>query len=145
MRRHRFSPSLSWDSLAWLRDAWSGPLVLKGLMDARQAGRAVAAGYDAVVVSNHGGRQLDGAASTIEVLPNFVSEIGGRVPILIDSGFSSGIDVVKALAMGASAVQIGRSFVYALATAGESGVAKAIDLFRSEIDNAMALCGATSV
>jgi len=97
------------------------------------------------VISNHGGRQLDGAVATIDILPEFVAEVGGKLPILIDSGFRTGTDVVKALALGATAVQLGRAAAYAVATAGEEGVAHAIGIVKSEIDTAMALCGVTRV
>jgi (S)-mandelate dehydrogenase len=103
----------------------------------------LAVGYDGIVISNHGGRQLDGAISPMEVLPEFHGETGGRIPLLIDGGFRSGVDVLKAIALGASAVQLGRVMVYALATAGEMGVDHALNLFRAEIENAMALCGVT--
>lgn len=119
--------------------------MVKGLSDPRQAKVALDAGIDAIVVSNHGGRQLDGAVATIEVLPEFVAEVGGRLPILIDSGFRSGTDVVKALALGATAVQVGRAAAYAVATAGEDGVAHALAILRAEIDATMALCGVTKI
>ena len=142
-RRYRFTRALSWDLLKILRDEWHGPLLVKGLLDPRQAGQALAAGYDGIVISNHGGRQLDGSVSPIEMLPEFRSEVGGRIPLLIDGGFRSGVDVVKAVALGASAVQLGRVGVFALATAGRAGVEHALTLFRAEIETAMALCGVT--
>jgi (S)-mandelate dehydrogenase len=143
--RTRLSPALDWDLLRWFRDEWRGTLIVKGLADPRQAKRALNAGMDAIVISNHGGRQLDGAVATIEILPEFVAEIGGKLPILIDSGFRTGTDVVKALALGATAVQMGRTMAYAVATAGEAGVVRALDILRAEIDVAMALCGVTKI
>ena len=115
------------------------------MSDPRQAKVALDAGIDAIVISIHGGRQLDGAVATIDILPEFVTEVGGRLPILIDSGFRTGTDVVKALALGATAVQVGRAAAYALATAGEDGVAHALSILRSEIDTAMALMGVTKI
>jgi (S)-mandelate dehydrogenase len=143
--RSRLSPALDWDLIRWFRDEWQAPLMVKGLADPRQAKIALAAGIDAVVISNHGGRQLDGAVATIDILPEFVAEVGGRLPILIDSGFRTGTDVVKALALGATAVQVGRAAAYAVAAAGEAGVAQALAILRSEIDTAMALCGVTKI
>lgn len=143
--KHRFTKSLSWDLLKMVRDEWDGPLIVKGLMDPRQAENAVRAGFDGIVLSNHGGRQLASAVSPMEVLPEFVSEVGGRIRILIDGGFRSGSDIVKAIAMGADAVQLGRLTVFALATAGEMGVDHCLKLLRDEMENTMALCGATSI
>jgi (S)-mandelate dehydrogenase len=143
--RTRLSPALDWDLIRWFRDEWKKPLMVKGLADPRQAKIALEAGIDAVVISNHGGRQLDGAVATIDILPEFVAEVGGKLPILIDSGFRTGADVVKALALGATAVQIGRPAAWAVATAGEAGVVQAISILKSEIDTAMALCGITRI
>jgi len=145
MMRNRLTPALDWDLLRWLRDQWKGPLIVKGITDPRQAKNALAAGMDAIVISNHGGRQMDGAVSTIDVLPDFATEIGGRMPILIDSGFRTGTDILKALALGATAVQVGRAAAYALAAAGEDGVHHALALLRAEIDIGMALCGVTTI
>ena len=142
-RRHRFTRALSWDLLRMLRDEWTGTLIVKGLLDPRQARMARETGYDGIVVSNHGGRQLDGAISPLEVLPEFRAELGEGFPLLVDGGFRSGVDVVKAIALGASAVQIGRIGVFALATAGIAGVEHMLALFRAEIENTMALCGVT--
>ncbi|WP_245450608.1 alpha-hydroxy acid oxidase [Neorhizobium sp. SOG26] len=142
-RRHRFTRALSWDLLKLLRDEWRGPLLVKGLVDPSQALHAVEAGYDGIVVSNHGGRQLDGAVSSMEVLPEFRAAVGAGFPLLVDGGFQSGVDVVKAIASGATAVQIGRVGVFALATAGGQGVDHLLGLFRAEIENTMALCGVT--
>lgn len=138
--RH-LNPSLTWDEIAWVRDTWRGPLVVKGLSDPRQAERAAAVGCDGVVVSNHGGRQLDGAVASLDALPDVVAASGGRLTVLVDGGFRTGSDIVKALALGAAAVQVGRATLYALATAGEAGVDHALALLRDEIDTAQALCG----
>lgn len=142
-RRHRFTRALSWDLLRLIRDDWQGPLLIKGLVDPQQARPAMAAGFDGIVVSNHGGRQLDGAVSPMEVLPEFRAEVGPEFPLLIDGGFRSGVDIVKAIASGASAVQIGRIGVFALATAGGAGLDHMFNLFKAEIENTMALCGVT--
>ena len=145
LRCHRFTRALSWDLLKMVRDEWDGPLIIKGLMDPREAQNAVAAGYDGIVLSNHGGRQLPDAVAPMEVLPEFKSEVGDRITLLIDGGFRSGSDIVKALALGASAVQLGRLTVFALATAGEDGVSHCLELLREEMENTMALCGRTSI
>lgn len=141
--RAKLSTSLGWDDVRWLRDQWRGRLLVKGLTDVRHAPQALASGIDGIVISTHGGRQLDGAVSSLEVLPEFVAAIGGRMPILVDSGFRTGSDIAKALALGATAVQIGRPTLYALAVAGEAGVDRALALLAAEFDTAMALCGAT--
>ena len=143
--RTRLTPALDWDLLRWFRDEWKGTLIVKGLADPRAAKIALDSGMDAVVISNHGGRQLDGAIATIDILPEFVAEVGGKMPILIDSGFRSGTDVVKALALGATAVQLGRAMAYAVATAGEAGAVRALDIVRGELDTAMALCGVARI
>jgi 4-hydroxymandelate oxidase len=138
-------PSLTWRDLEWLRGQTRLPLVLKGILDPSDAGQAVAAGADAVVVSNHGGRQLDGALPSIQALPAVVEEVAGRCEVLFDSGVRSGTDVLKALALGADAVMLGRPVLWGLAMAGEAGVARVLDLFRAELENAMALAGCTDV
>jgi (S)-mandelate dehydrogenase len=143
--RTRLSPALDWDLIRWFRDEWRAPLMVKGLADPRQAKVALEAGIDAIVISNHGGRQLDGAVATIDILPEFVAELGGKMPILIDSGFRTGMDVVKALALGATAVQVGRAAAYAVATAGEAGVAHALAILKAEIDTTMALLGVAKI
>lgn len=142
--RSQINPAVTWEDLKWLRDQWRGPLLVKGLTDPAQMASVSSAGYDGVVVSNHGGRQLDGAVATLDVLPEFVSAAAGKVPVLIDSGFRSGTDVLKALALGAAAVQIGRAALFGLATAGEAGVDRALSIFQTELDIAMALTGITS-
>lgn len=139
--RSQINPAVTWEDLKWLRDSWDGRLIVKGVMDSEQIPHALAAGYDGVVVSNHGGRQLDGAVATLDVLPEFVAAAGGKIPVLIDSGFRSGTDVLKALALGATAVQIGRSALYGLSVAGEAGVDRVLSLLQLELDIAMALAG----
>jgi len=138
-------PSLSWRDLDWLRGIWKGPLIVKGVLHPAEAAEAVARGADGLVVSNHGGRQLDGAASSIEALPGVVAAVEGRAPVLIDGGLRRGGDVVRALALGATACLIGRPQLWALAVAGEAGVAHVLDIFRREIDRAMGLCGVTDL
>ena len=134
-------PAASWADVAWLRGVWRGPLLLKGVLHPDEARRAVAEGIDGIIVSNHGGRQLDGAASSIEALPAIVTAVAGRIPILLDGGVRRGADVVKALALGATACLIGRPHLWGLAVAGEAGVAVVLDNYRREIDRVMALGG----
>ncbi|MCA1646080.1 MAG: alpha-hydroxy-acid oxidizing protein [Chloroflexi bacterium] len=137
----QFDPSVSWADLAWFRSIWSGPLVLKGIMSAEDARRAVEYGVDAIVVSNHGGRQLDGLPAAIEVLPEVAAAVGNRVEVLFDGGIRRGTDVVKALALGARACLIGRPYLYGLGAAGQPGIELSIALIRAEIDRAQALLG----
>lgn len=137
----QIDPSLTWSDVAWLRREWAGKLVVKGILSTEDARSAVAAGADAIVVSNHGGRQLDGATSSIAQLPSIAAAVGGQAEILLDSGIRRGSDIFKAMALGADAVMIGRSFVYALAADGQRGVSTAISLLRAELDIAMALSG----
>jgi L-lactate dehydrogenase (cytochrome)/(S)-mandelate dehydrogenase len=137
-------PSMNWADVAALRKLWSGPLLLKGVLHPDEAKRAVEHGIDGVIVSNHGGRQLDGAASSLDTLPGVVAAIGGRIPVLVDGGIRRGSDVVKALALGAAACLIGRPQLWGVAVAGEEGVARVLDIYRQEIDRAMGLCGVTS-
>ncbi len=136
---------VSWDDFRWIRDAWGGPVVVKGVHTADDARRAVGEGAEAIVVSNHGARQLDGVASTIRVLPEVVAAVKGQTEILLDGGIRRGSDVVKALCMGARAVLIGRAYAYGLAAAGEEGVARAIEILRSDIVRTMKLLGCASV
>ncbi len=138
-------PSLSWKDLDWLRGLWKGPLIVKGVLHPAEAAEAVARGADGLIVSNHGGRQLDGAVSSIEALPGVVAAVEGRAPVLIDGGLRRGGDVVRALALGATACLIGRPQLWALSVAGEAGVAHVLDIFRREIDRAMGLCGVTEL
>jgi len=141
----QFDPSLSWDDIAWVRKIWPGKLILKGVLDVEDAKQAAATGADAVVVSNHGGRQLDGAISSIRALPRIVDAIGDRTEILFDGGVQSGQDVLKAMALGARGCLIGKSFLYGLAAMGQAGVAKTLDILARELDVSMALTGTRSV
>ena len=138
-------PSMNWKDVADLRKLWRGPLILKGILHPDEAREAVEHGVDAVIVSNHGGRQLDGAAASIDALPGVVAAIEGRIPVLIDGGIRRGSDVVKALAMGAAACLVGRPQLWGLAVAGEAGVAQMLNIYRQEIDRVMGLCGVTSI
>lgn len=143
--RENFDPSVSWSDLDFVRDNWSGPLVIKGILDADDAREARRLGMDGIVVSNHGGRQLDGAASSATALPRIADAVGGSLHILSDGGVRSGLDVVRMLALGADAVLIGRAWAYALAGAGQRGVAHVLSLIEAEIKVAMALTGARDV
>jgi L-lactate dehydrogenase (cytochrome) len=136
-----FDRSLSWRDIEWVRSLWPGKLVLKGILDVEDAKRAAAMGANAIVVSNHGGRQLDGAPSSIAALPRVADAVGDRIEILFDSGIRSGQDVLKALARGARGCLIGRAFLYGLAAAGESGVRRALAIIRAELEVSMALTG----
>ncbi len=138
-------PSMSWQDVADLRKLWAGPLILKGVLHPDEARRAVAEGIDGVIVSNHGGRQLDGAASSLEALPGIVAAVEGKIPVLLDGGLRRGGDVVKALALGAAACLVGRPQLWGLAVAGEAGVARMLEIYRLEIDRVMGLCGVTSI
>jgi isopentenyl diphosphate isomerase/L-lactate dehydrogenase-like FMN-dependent dehydrogenase len=138
-------PTATWDYLAWLRSEWDLPLMVKGVLDGADAARAADLGVDAIVVSNHGGRQLDGAPSSIRALPDVVDAVGGRVEVLLDSGVRRGSDIVKALAYGARGVFIGKAALYGLAVGGEAGVARVIELLRQELDTTLALCGRPGV
>ncbi len=137
----QFDASANWRDVEWVRSRWPGKLILKGVLDADDARFGLAAGADAIVVSNHGGRQLDGAPSSISVLPEIVAAIDGRCEVLFDGGIRSGQDIAKALALGARGTLIGRSFLYALAAAGEAGVARAVEIMRNELRVTLALTG----
>jgi L-lactate dehydrogenase (cytochrome) len=141
----QFDPTFTWHDIAWIRSLWPGKIVIKGILDAEDAKIAATLGIDAIVVSNHGGRQLDGAPSSIAALPRVVDAVGGELEILFDGGIRTGTDILRALALGARACMLGRAYVYGLGAAGEAGVAKAIDILRNELDVAMALTGTTSV
>lgn len=141
----QFDPTLSWKDVEWVRTLWPGKLIVKGILDPDDARAAVATGADAVVVSNHGGRQLDGAPSSIEALPRIVDAIGGRSELWLDSGVRSGQDVVKALALGAGATLIGKAFLYGLGALGQRGVTTALELIRKELDVSLALTGTRDV
>jgi L-lactate dehydrogenase (cytochrome) len=138
-------PSISWADLAWFRSLWSGPLLLKGVMTAADARRAVEHGVDGLVVSNHGGRQLDGTRATIEALPEIVDAVHGRLEVLLDGGVRRGADVVRALALGARAVMVGRPYLYGLAISGQAGVRRALEILANEIDHVLALSGVPRV
>ena len=138
-------PSMTWRDFDELRRLWQGPLILKGILHPVEAAEALAHGADALVVSNHGGRQLDSAPGTIEALPAIVEAVGGRIPVLLDGGIRRGSDVVKALALGARACLIGRPQLWGLAVAGEAGVAQVLEIYRREIDRVMGLCGIESI
>jgi L-lactate dehydrogenase (cytochrome) len=139
--RNNFDPSVTWKDLAWVRDTWKGPLILKGILDAEDAVMAAQLGADAIVVSNHGGRQLDGVLSSAKALPAIVDAVGGRLTILADGGIRSGLDIVKMLALGAKGVLIGRAWAYALAAGGGPGVARMLATLKAEMSVAMALTG----
>lgn len=141
----QFDPTLTWRDLDWIRDLWPGKLILKGIMDPEDARIAAAEGVDAIVVSNHGGRQLDGAAASIDVLPEIIDAVAGRMEVLLDSGITSGQSLLKALALGARAGLIGKAFLYGLGAMGEAGVTKAIEIIRKELDVSMALTGQCDV
>ena len=137
----QFDPTLNWDDLAWIREEWPGKLIVKGILDPEDARLASQHGVDAIVVSNHGGRQLDGAPGTIDVLPSIVDAVQGRTEVLFDSGITSGQDLLKALALGARAGLIGKAFLYGLGANGQQGVTQAIELIRRELSVTMALTG----
>jgi len=141
----QFDPSANWRDVEWVRSRWPGKLILKGVLDAEDARLAAASGADAIVVSNHGGRQLDGAPSTITVLPRVVEAIDGRCEVYFDGGIRSGQDLAKALALGARAGWIGKSFLFALAAGGEAGVARALTIIRDELKTTLALTGTAGV
>jgi len=136
-----FDPTLDWDKIAKIKEEWGGKVILKGILDADDAKAALQVGADAIIVSNHGGRQLDGAISAIKALPSIMDAVGDQVEVHLDSGIRSGQDVLKAIAMGAKGTYIGRSFVYGLGAMGQSGVTKALEIIYKEMDTSMALCG----
>jgi L-lactate dehydrogenase (cytochrome)/(S)-mandelate dehydrogenase len=138
-------PSMSWKDVEDLRKIWTGPLILKGVMHPDEARLAAERGVDGVIVSNHGGRQLDGAAASIDALPGVVDAVNGRIPVLLDGGVRRGVDVVRALALGAAACLVGRPQLWGLAVAGEEGVAHMLDIYRREIDRVMGLCGVSRI
>ncbi|HEY7085631.1 MAG TPA: alpha-hydroxy acid oxidase [Hyphomicrobiaceae bacterium] len=141
----QFDPTLNWDDVKRIKDRWGGKLILKGILDPIDAELAAQTGADAIIVSNHGGRQLDGAMSSIAALPAIARAVGGRIEVLMDGGIRSGQDVIKALALGAKGVFIGRAYVYGLGAMGEAGVARALEIIRKELDVTMALCGLRDV
>jgi L-lactate dehydrogenase (cytochrome) len=141
----QFDTSLNWKDVEWIRSIWPGKLVLKGILDAEDANEAAKSGAQALVVSNHGGRQLDGAPSSIEILPEIVDAVGSQMEIMFDGGIRSGQDVMRALALGAKSCMIGRAFAHGLGAGGEAGVAKAIDIIRNELSVTMGLCGVNTI
>ena len=141
----QFDPRLSWPDIEWVKKQWGGKLILKGIMDAEDARLAVQSGADAIVVSNHGGRQLDGAPSSIRALPGIVAAVGSDIEVWMDGGIRSGQDVLKAWALGARGTMIGRAMVYGLGAMGEAGVTKALQIIHKELDVTMAFCGHTDI
>jgi L-lactate dehydrogenase (cytochrome) len=141
----QFDPTLSWKDVEWVRKLWGGKLILKGILDVEDAKIAASTGADAIVVSNHGGRQLDGAVSSIRALPEVVHAVRGRTEVLFDGGVRSGQDVLRALALGAKGTMIGRAFLYGLGALGEKGVTRTLEIIHSELDVSMALCGLRDV
>jgi len=141
----QFDPALNWRDVEWIKKRWGGKLILKGILDAEDAKLAVATGADALIVSNHGGRQLDGAPSSIAALPGIVAAVGNDIEVHMDGGIRSGQDVLKAVALGARGTYIGRAFLYGLGAMGEAGVARALAIIRNELDLTMAFCGRTTI
>jgi L-lactate dehydrogenase (cytochrome) len=141
----QFDQSLDWDKVAKLKEQWGGKVILKGILDAEDAKMALKVGADAIIVSNHGGRQLDGALSSIRALPSILEAVGDQIEVHLDSGIRSGQDVLKAVAMGAKGTMIGRAYIYGLGAMGEQGVTEALNVIHKELDTTMALCGETKV
>lgn len=141
----QFDPALSWDDVEWIKKHWGGKLIIKGILDVEDARLAAQSGADALIVSNHGGRQLDGAQSSIAALPAIVDAVGDQIEVHMDSGIRSGQDVIKALALGAKGAYIGRAFLYGLGAMGEAGVTKCLEIIHKELDLTMAFCGVTDV
>ena len=141
----QFDPSLNWDDVEWVKQRWGGKLILKGIQDVEDARLAVRSGADALIVSNHGGRQLDGAQSSIEALPTIVQAVGSQIEVHMDGGIRSGQDVLKAIALGAKGTYIGRSMLYGLGAMGEAGVTKALEIIHNELSLSMAFCGHTQI
>jgi L-lactate dehydrogenase (cytochrome) len=137
----QFDPQLSWDDIDWIRERWGGKLILKGILDPEDARTAARSGADAIVVSNHGGRQLDGARSSVSALPEILDAVGDDIEVHFDGGIRSGQDVLKAICLGAKGTYIGRAFIYGLGARGEAGVSQALDIIYRELDTTMALCG----
>lgn len=141
----QFDTTLNWKDIDWIRSIWPGKLILKGILDVEDAELAAKSGAEAIVVSNHGGRQLDGAPSSIEVLPEIVDEVGSKVEVMFDGGIRTGMDVMRALALGAKSCMIGRAYAYGLGAGGEAGVAKALDILGKELTTTMGLCGVNTI
>ena len=142
---HQFDPTLNWKDVEWIRSIWPGKLIIKGILDVEDAKLAAKTGAAAIVVSNHGGRQLDGAASTISMLPRIAEAVGSEIEVMFDGGIRSGQDVMRALALGARSCLIGRAYIYGLGAGGQAGVATAIEIIRKELDVTMALTGVRSI
>ena len=143
--QQQFDPGLNWDDVAWIKDLWGGPLIIKGIMTAEDAMLAVAHGADAIVVSNHGGRQLDGAPASCDALPTIKSAVSAETEVWVDGGIRSGQDVLRMLALGATGTMIGRAYIYGLGAMGQNGVRKALEIIQNELDLTMAFCGKTSL
>ena len=141
----QFDPRLNWGDVEWIKNRWGGKIILKGIQDVEDAKLAVASGADALIVSNHGGRQLDGAESSINALPAIVDAVGSQIEVHMDGGIRSGQDVLKAVALGAKGTYIGRSMLYGLGAMGEAGVSKALQIIHNELDLTMAFCGHTQI
>jgi len=141
----QFDPRMNWDDVRWIRDRWGGKLILKGVMDVEDARLAADTGADALIVSNHGGRQLDGAPSSIEALPPIVEAVGSRLEVWMDGGIRSGQDILKAVALGARGTLIGRAYLYGLGAMGEAGVTRSLQILQKELDLTMAFCGRTDI
>ena len=141
----QFDQTLNWTDIEWIKKRWGGKLILKGIQDVEDAHHAADSGADALIVSNHGGRQLDGAPSSISALPAIVDAVGSKMEVHMDGGVRSGQDVLKARALGAQGVYIGRAFLYGLGAMGEPGVTKALELIHKELDITMAFCGHTNI
>ena len=141
----QFDPTLNWNDVEWIKKRWGGKLILKGIQDEEDARLAVSSGADALIVSNHGGRQLDGAESSIRALPAIVDAVGKEIEVHMDGGIRSGQDVLKARALGAQGTYIGRAYIYGLGALGEAGVTKSLEIIRKELDTTMALCGRTDI
>jgi L-lactate dehydrogenase (cytochrome) len=141
----QFDPTLDWGKIAKIKEKWGGKVILKGILDAEDAKMAMQVGADAIIVSNHGGRQLDGALSSIRVLPSILDAVGDQVEVHLDSGIRSGQDVLKAMAMGAKGTYIGRAYIYGLGAMGQEGVTRSLEIIHKELDTTMALCGETKI
>ncbi|MFN3631018.1 MAG: L-lactate dehydrogenase [Casimicrobiaceae bacterium] len=141
----QFDPALNWGDVEWIKNRWGGKLILKGIMDVEDARLAVESGADALIVSNHGGRQLDGAESSIRALPAIVAEVGNKIEVHMDGGIRSGQDVLRAIALGAKGTYIGRAWLYGLGALGEAGVMKALEIIQKELELTMAFCGRTDI
>jgi len=137
----QFDPELSWDDVQWIKDYWGGTLIIKGINDPEDAKLAVDTGADAIIVSNHGGRQLDGSPSSIRMLPRVMDAVGDKIEVHVDGGIRTGIDVMRARALGAKATHVGRPFLYGLGAGGQAGVTRSLEILRDELDKTMALCG----